>query len=81
MLCKVSKAYIFGSQVKGTSTAKSDIDFIIELKNKNLDKNDLITISSIKNDLETCLSKDIDIIVSPSDEFYKKVENSIIQVI
>lgn len=78
---RVSKAYIFGSYVKGTNTAKSDVDFIIEFRNNKLDIDDLIAISSIKEDLENNLSKDIDIIVSPSSDFYKKVEDSIITII
>lgn len=78
---KISKAYVFGSYAKGTNTPKSDIDFIIEFKNKKLDIEDLVVVSSIKEDLEHSLSKEVDLIVSPSRDFYKKVESSIIRIV
>ena len=78
---KVSKAYVFGSYAKGTNTSKSDIDFIIEFKNKKLDIDDLVAVSSIKDDLESSLSKEVDLIISPSNDFYKKVEGSIIRIV
>eukprot|EP00877_Chromochloris_zofingiensis_P008171 jgi/Chrzof1/3607/Cz13g02050.t1 len=78
---KVSKAYVFGSYAKGTNTSKSDIDFIVEFTNKKLDLDDLVTVSSIKEDLESSLSKEVDLIISPSNDFYKNVEDSIIRIV
>lgn len=55
----VKRASIFGSFAKGTAKAKSDIDFLIEYKEKNKSLFDLV---DLKSDLEDSLKRKVDII-------------------
>ncbi len=67
----IKKIILFGSYAEQTANEKSDIDFIIEY-NKNAVS--LFLISSLKNELEEALGKQVDVIHGPL------VPDSIIQV-
>ena len=55
----VIRAAIFGSFARGTATAKSDIDFLIEYRGRNKSLLDLI---GLKLDLEEILDRKVDVI-------------------
>ena len=55
----VKRASIFGSFARGSATSKSDVDFLIEYKEKNKSLFDLI---DLKLDLEEILGRKVDII-------------------
>lgn len=57
----IKKAILFGSMANGTNTSQSDVDLIIEFSGNV----SLITISSLKIELEEILKKDVDIIHGP----------------
>lgn len=67
----IKKIILFGSYAEQTANEKSDIDFIIEF-NKNAVS--LFLLSSLKNELEEALGKQVDVIHGPL------VPDSIIQV-
>ena len=67
----IKKIILFGSYAEQIANEKSDIDFIIEF-NKNAVS--LFLISSLKNELEEALGKQVDVIHGPL------VPDSIIQV-
>ncbi len=54
----IKKAILFGSMANGTNTSQSDVDLIIEFSGNV----SLITISSLKIELEEILKRDVDII-------------------
>lgn len=54
----VKKASVFGSFARGEETAKSDIDFLIELP-KGMS---LFTFADLKMDLEETLQKEVDLV-------------------
>lgn len=57
----IKRAVLFGSVADGTDTEQSDIDLIIEFSTNV----SLITISSLKIELENLLNKGVDIIHGP----------------
>jgi predicted nucleotidyltransferase len=59
----VIRAAIFGSFARGTATAKSDIDFLIEYRSKNKSLLDLV---GLKLDLEERLDRKVDIVTYSS---------------
>lgn len=60
----IKRVILFGSMASGTNTENSDIDLIMEFSKAV----SLITISSIKIELEEILKKDVDIIHGPIKE-------------
>ena len=67
VISKISKKYnikkvsLFGSRATGTNRPDSDVDLIIEF----YDNVSLLTLSSIKNELEASLKLDVDVIHGP----------------
>ncbi|MBI3258798.1 MAG: nucleotidyltransferase family protein [Ignavibacteriae bacterium] len=59
----VKRASIFGSFARGTAKAKSDVDFLIEYKEKNKSLFDLV---DLKSDLEETLDRKVDVITYSS---------------
>lgn len=55
---QIKRAGVFGSVVKGEATEDSDIDILVELK----DKISLLKFVQIKNKLEDVLGKKIDLV-------------------
>lgn len=56
---------LFGSCADGTNTSSSDVDLLVEFKS---DFVSLLTISSLKIELEELLNSDVDIIRLPIPE-------------
>lgn len=70
----ISKVTLFGSQASGTATEDSDIDLMVEF-NKPVT---LITLSSLKYDLEEMLNKNVDVIHGPlRDTDYIEFERTV----
>jgi uncharacterized protein len=59
----VKRASIFGSFARGTAKARSDVDFLIEYKQKNKSLFDLV---DLKTDLEETLERRVDVITYDS---------------
>lgn len=55
----VKRASIFGSFARGTAKSKSDVDFLIEYKERNKSLFDLV---DLKSDLEETLDRKVDVI-------------------
>ncbi len=55
----VKRASIFGSYARGTEKLRSDVDFLVEYKEKNKSLFDLV---DLKSDLEKTLDRKVDII-------------------
>ena len=55
----VKRASIFGSFARGTAKSKSDVDFLIEYKEKDKSLFDLV---DLKSDLEETLDRKVDVI-------------------
>jgi len=55
----IKRASIFGSFARGTANSKSDIDFLIEYKEKDKSLFDLV---DLKSDLEESLDRKVDVI-------------------
>jgi uncharacterized protein len=55
----VKRASIFGSFARGTANSRSDVDFLIEYKEKNKSLFDLV---DLKSDLEETLDRKVDVI-------------------
>ena len=77
----IPNAYLFGSYAKGIQTESSDIDFVIYLGYKKLPLSALFKIADAKETLESTFNKEVDLIVSPSEEFYEKIKNHVIRII
>ncbi len=60
----ISRITLFGSRANGTNRADSDVDLIIEFNAPVT----LITLASIRNELEDMLSLDVDVIHGPLRE-------------
>ena len=60
----VERAYLFGSRADGTNRSDSDIDLIIEFTKRV----SLLTISSMKIELEEMLNLEVDIVHGPVRE-------------
>ena len=60
----IEKVYLFGSRADGTNKSGSDVDLIIEFSKRV----SLLTISSIKVELEEMLNLDVDIVHGPIRE-------------
>lgn len=56
----VERVYLFGSYARGEATGKSDVDFKIDLGKID----DLIELSGLLMELESALSKSVDIVSS-----------------
>ncbi|MBY0528849.1 MAG: nucleotidyltransferase family protein [Rhabdochlamydiaceae bacterium] len=59
----VKRASIFGSFARGTAKARSDVDFLIEYKEKNKSLFDLV---DLKSELEESLDRKVDVITYSS---------------
>ena len=70
----VRRAVLFGSYSKGSATPESDVDLIMEFNAPVT----LITISKIKNQLESILESNVDIVHGPlQDDDMIEIENEI----
>ena len=70
----ISRTVLFGSRANGTYTPESDVDLIMEFNAPVT----LITISKIKNRLESILETNVDIVHGPmQDEDMIEIENEI----
>ena len=56
---EVKRASIFGSFARGSAKSRSDVDFLIEYKEKNKTLFDLV---DLKSDLEKTLGRKVDIL-------------------
>ena len=56
---KISRAGIFGSFVRGEQKKKSDIDILVEIKDKNMS---LLGFIHIKHELEDALGRKVDLV-------------------
>lgn len=56
---KIKKAGLFGSYVRGEQKKNSDIDVLVEIKDKKMS---LLGFIHIKNDLERALRKRVDLV-------------------
>ena len=62
--CPIERVYLFGSRADGTNKSDSDVDLIIEFSKRV----SLLTISSVKVELEEMLNLDVDIVHGPLRE-------------
>lgn len=70
----ISRTVLFGSWANGTYTPESDVDLIMEFNAPVT----LITISKIKNRLESILESNVDIVHGPlQDDDMIEIENEI----
>ena len=70
----ICRAVLFGSRANGTYTPESDVDLIMEFNAPVT----LITISKIKNRLESILETNVDIVHGPMhDDDMIEIENEI----
>ena len=70
----ISRTVLFGSRANGTFTPESDVDLIMEFNAPVT----LITISKIKNRLESILETNVDIVHGPlQDDDMIEIENEI----
>ena len=70
----ISRTVLFGSRANGTYTPESDVDLIMEFNAPVT----LITISKIKNRLESILESNVDIVHGPlQDDDMIEIENEI----
>lgn len=60
----IERVYLFGSRADGTNKSDSDIDLIIEFSKRV----SLLTISSVKIELEEMLELEVDIVHGPLRE-------------
>lgn len=60
----IERVYLFGSRADGTNKSSSDVDLIIEFSKRV----SLLTISSVKVELEEMLNLEVDIIHGPLRE-------------
>ncbi len=60
----IEKAYLFGSRADGTNKSDSDVDLIIEFSKRV----SLLTIASLKIELEELINLDVDIVHGPLRE-------------
>lgn len=60
----IERVYLFGSRADGTNKSDSDVDLIIEFSKRV----SLLTISSVKVELEEMLNLDVDIVHGPLRE-------------
>ena len=70
----VKRASIFGSFARGIATPKSDVDFLIEYKEKNKSLFDLV---DLKFDLEESLNRKVDVITFNS--IYWRIRDRILE--
>jgi predicted nucleotidyltransferase len=68
----IASAYLFGSYAKGTARPDSDIDIALFIPNLSWDK--LEDIGGVQMDLERTLDRQIDLSVSPPDDFVEKIK-------
>lgn len=61
---KVPAVYLFGSYARGTATADSDIDLLVDTTGTALKS--LLSLGALYNDLEAALNKRIDLITVSS---------------
>ena len=61
---KLPAVYLFGSYARGTATAASDIDLLVDTTGTALKS--LLSLGALYNDLETALGKQIDLITVSS---------------
>lgn len=69
----VKRASIFGSVARGTAKPGSDVDFLIEYKEKNKSLFDLV---DLKSDLEETLDRKVDLITYNS--IYWRIRDTIL---
>ncbi len=67
----IKKISLFGSYADGNASEQSDIDLLIEFLSPNVS---LFVLCSIKDEIESKLNKQVDLIHAPIDE------NSLIQI-
>ncbi len=61
----VKRISLFGSFADGSATENSDVDFLVEFSSPNVS---LFMLSEIKNELESKLKADVDLIHAPVEE-------------
>ena len=69
---KIDNVRVFGSVVKNTSTSKSDIDFLIHMKQGA----DLLDLSGFRLDLEDLIGSPVDVV--PDNSLHHLLEKQIL---
>jgi len=70
---ELKAVYLFGSYARGTATASSDIDLIVDTTGTSLTS--LMRLGTLYSDLQDCFDKEIDLITLSSLE-QKPIRNS-----
>ncbi|HYE83553.1 MAG TPA: nucleotidyltransferase domain-containing protein [Clostridia bacterium] len=61
----IKKVSLFGSFADGSASDESDVDILVEFLSSNVS---LVLLSDIKNEIETRLNREVDLIHAPVDE-------------
>ena len=69
---RVRRISVFGSYAKGTETKESDIDLLVEFDSENVP--DLFEFIGIRDELENCLGKSVDLVTHDALNKYLRDE-------
>lgn len=73
----IKKISLFGSYADGSASEESDIDILVEFLSPNVS---LFLLSDIKNEIESRLNREIDLIHAPVDEYSLIEINKVVDI-
>ncbi|HYF81785.1 MAG TPA: nucleotidyltransferase domain-containing protein [Clostridia bacterium] len=73
----IKKISLFGSYADGSASEESDIDILVEFLSPNVS---LFLLSDIKNEIESRLNREVDLIHAPVDEYSLIEINKVVDI-
>ena len=73
----IKKISLFGSYADGSANEESDIDILVEFLPSNVS---LFLLSDIKNEIESRLNKEVDLLHAPVDEYSLIEINKVVDI-
>ena len=73
----IKKISLFGSYADGSASEESDIDILVEFLSSNVS---LFLLSDIKNEIESRLNREVDLIHAPVDEYSLIKINKVVDI-